>query len=283
MEEKTHMKKTALFIIAVTALVLTGCNKAIPADEAGELLIDRLIYQERTNEFADAFEDGVKTGEELDKNAEKFEDDFLEGLLTGDESVSERDVAGLTQELLKQMREKTSFKVAGIKEEKDTATITYFITGLDLVNAVKEMTRTLIREASEAAEQSEDEASSEETLQSAITILTERIQVIKIENDSIEMDLRLEKANGKWFIPDDQKEVVSNIFMAFISGTEKPEELDEALNEVTDEVMNELLDDLYSQPALDENTSDDELKDAVDDLLREAQESTEESSTNTLE
>lgn len=283
MEEKTHMKKTALFIIAVTALVLTGCNKAIPADEAGELLIDRLIYQERTNEFADAFEDGVKTGEELDKNAEKFEDDFLEGLLTGDESVSERDVAGLTQELLKQMREKTSFKVAGIKEEKDTATITYFITGLDLVNAVKEMTRTLIREASEAAEQSEDEASGEETLQSAITILTERIQVIKIENDSIEMDLRLEKANGKWFIPDDQKEVVSNIFMAFISGTEKPEELDEALNEVTDEVMNELLDDLYSQPALDENTSDDELKDAVDDLLREAQESTEESSTSASE
>ncbi|MBP1047883.1 DUF5105 domain-containing protein [Enterococcus sp. BWM-S5] len=277
------MKKTALFIIAVTALVLTGCNKAIPADEAGELLIDRLIYQERTNEFADAFEDGVKTGEELDKNAEKFEDDFLEGLLTGDESVSERDVAGLTQELLKQMREKTSFKVAGIKEEKDTATITYFITGLDLVNAVKEMTRTLIREASEAAEQSEDEASGEETLQSAITILTERIQVIKIENDSIEMDLRLEKANGKWFIPDDQKEVVSNIFMAFISGTEKPEELDEALNEVTDEVMNELLDDLYSQPALDENTSDDELKDAVDDLLREAQESTEESSTSASE
>lgn len=277
------MKKTALFIIAVTALVLTGCNKAIPADEAGELLIDRLIYQERTNEFADAFEDGVKTGEELDKNAEKFEDDFLEGLLTGDESVSERDVAGLTQELLKQMREKTSFKVAGIKEEKDTATITYFITGLDLVNAVKEMTRTLIREASEAAEQSEDEASGEETLQSAITILTERIQVIKIENDSIEMDLRLGKANGKWFIPDDQKEVVSNIFMAFISGTEKPEELDEALNEVTDEVMNELLDDLYSQPALDENTSDDELKDAVDDLLREAQESTEESSTSASE
>lgn len=273
------MKKTAVLIIALTALLLTGCNKAIPAEEAGELFIDRLVYQERTNEFADAFEDGVKTGEKLDKNAEKFEDDFLEGLLASEEDVSERDVTGLTQELLKQMREKTTFKVAGIKEEKDAATITYFITGLDLVNAVKEMTRTLIKEASEAAEASDEELNGEETLQSAITIFTERIQVIKIENDSIEMDLTLKKEKGKWFIPKDQEEVVSNIFMAFISGTEKPEELDEALNEVTDEVMNEMLNDLYSQPALDENTSDDDLKDAVDDLLKEAQESTEESST----
>ncbi|WP_170924796.1 DUF5105 domain-containing protein [Candidatus Enterococcus clewellii] len=273
------MKKTAVLIIALTALLLTGCNKAIPAEEAGELFIDRLVYQERTNEFADAFEDGVKTGEKLDKNAEKFEDDFLEGLLASEEDVSERDVTGLTQELLKQMREKTTFKVAGIKEEKDAATITYFITGLDLVNAVKEMTRTLIKEASEAAEASDEELDGEETLQSAITIFTERIQVIKIENDSIEMDLTLKKEKGKWFIPKDQEEVVSNIFMAFISGTEKPEELDEALNEVTDEVMNEMLNDLYSQPALDENTSDDDLKDAVDDLLKEAQESTEESST----
>ncbi|WP_321388782.1 DUF5105 domain-containing protein [uncultured Enterococcus sp.] len=272
------MKKTMVLMIAFAALLLTGCNKAIPAEEAGELLIDRLIYQERTNDFADAFKDGAKTGEELDKNAEKFEDDFLEGLLESDEAVSERDVTGLTQELLKQMREKTNFKVAGIKEEKNGATITYFITGLDLVNAVKEMTRTLIREASETAEMTEEELNGEETLQSAITILTERIQVIKIENDSIEMDLKLEKEKGKWFIPKDQEEVVSNIFMAFISGTEKPEELDEALNEVTDEVMNELLDDLYSQPALDEETSDDELKDAIDDLLKEAQESTEESS-----
>lgn len=273
------MKKTAILIIAFAAVLLTGCNKAIPAEEAGELLIDRLIYQERTSEFADAFEDGTKTGEELDKNADRFEDDFLEGLLSAEEDVSERDVTGLTQELLKQMREKTSFKVAGIKEEKDTATITYFITGLDLVNAVKEMTRSLIKEANDLAEQSEEELTGEETLQSAITILTERIQVIKIENDSIEMDLKLKKEGGKWLIPEDQEEVVSNIFMAFISGTEKPEELDEALNEVTDEVMNEMLNDLYSQPALDENTTEDELKDAVDDLLKEAQESTESSST----
>ncbi|MGC6770452.1 DUF5105 domain-containing protein [Enterococcus sp. LJL128] len=270
------MKKAAVMIIAFVSILLTGCNRAIPADEAGELLIDRLIYQEKKNEFEAGFRDGEATGKKLDDNSLDFEENFISGLESTGTKVPKEEAEKLTQELLKQTKAKTSYRIVEIKENKKGAEITYFITGLDLVNAMKEMTRTLVREAVEKADGAETD---QEILESTISILTERIKVIKIENDDIEISLKLEKEGGKWYIPAAQEETVSRIFMAFISGTEDDEELNDGLNEAVDEVMNEMLDSLYSQPALDEETTDEELQQAIDDLLKETQGSTEESAT----
>ncbi|MBL1228638.1 DUF5105 domain-containing protein [Enterococcus sp. BWB1-3] len=274
------MRKAMVILLVVVGIFLTGCNKAIPAEEAGELLIDRLIYQERVDEFASAFRDGEQSGRKLDAVSDDFEDNFISGLSATGASVPEAEAGELTQELLNQMRNKTSYKIVGIDETKNGATISYFITGLDLVNAMKEMTRTLVKDSIENAEK---ELTDQEILESTITILTERIKVIKIENETIELSIKLEKENGKWFIPTDQEEAVSNLFMAFISGTQDDEELDEALNEVVDEVMNEMLDSLYSQPALDENLTDDELQQAVDDLLNDIEGSSTEQNTSDSE
>ena len=264
------MKKAWVLAIAVVGVLLTGCNKAIPAEEAGEILIDRLIYQKQESAFADNFRGGEQTGQSLDAISDEFEEDFIAGLSSTGVTVPEKEAGDLTQELLEQMRSKTSYKIVELNETKSGATITYFITGLDLVNAMKEMTRTLVKDPIENADAG---LTDQEILESTIAILTERIKVIKIENETIEMSVTLEKEKGKWFIPSDQQEMLTNIFMAFISGTEADEELDDALNEVVDEVMNDILDSLYSQPALDEDAEEDDLQKAVDDLLNELEDS----------
>ena len=262
------MKKMTAIVLLFLGVIITGCGKkAIPAEEAGALLVDRLVYQKNEKEFINDFRDGAELGKQLDQNHEEFEENFLKGLSSSGTDVPKKEAHQLTQELLKQVKKKTSYRVVDFKETKDGADITYYVTGVDLVNAMKEMTRTLVSRAIDNPDQSD-----EEILESTIEILTDRIKVIKIENDPIEMTIKLKKEKGYWYIPANQEEQVSKLFSAFVSGTEENEELDEALNEVIDEMMNELLDRMYDQPDVKAN---EKLKDEIDSVIDEEQEAQE--------
>nr|OTP50213.1 hypothetical protein A5881_001628 [Enterococcus termitis] len=78
--------------------------------------------------------------------------------------------------------------------------------------------------------------------------MEERVKSIKIKTDPVELELRLEKEKGKWFVPKNQKEAVSNLFMAFISGSENTEAMNKELEEAMNEVAKEIVDSLDTLP-----------------------------------
>lgn len=240
------MKKIIMISIVMIGFLLTGCgSKGISAEDAGELLINRLIYQKDEDKFSKEFEDGKAVGESLDNSSKQFEENFRTGLIATGAEISQKQVDQLTEELLKQVKEKTTYRIAGIGEKKNKVTITYFITGLDLVSAMQEMTRQLIKDALKNPEVIEDE---EKTLEMTIDILEERVKAIKIMTDPVELDIELEKKNGKWIIPDNQKEQVFNLFMAFLSGTKDEETMEADLEEAFNVVAKEIIENIDNQP-----------------------------------
>ncbi|MBO0471458.1 DUF5105 domain-containing protein [Enterococcus sp. DIV0242_7C1] len=240
------MKKLWFVPLIVVGFLLTSCGtKGISAEDAGELLIDRLIYQKEGNKFKKEFRDGEQASKELDENSKKFEENFANGLSSAGAKVKEEQSSQLTKELLQQAREKTSYKVVQIDENKKGATISYYITGLDLVSAMQEMTRELVKKTMESPELANND---QKTLDATFSILEERVQTIKIKTDPVELKIRLEKEKGKWFVPEDQKDAVFNLFLAFIAGAESVDAMNEELEVAMNEVAKEIIDSLDSQP-----------------------------------
>ena len=65
------------------------------------------------------------------------------------------------------------------------------------------------------------------------------------------MELLLKKADGKWYVSSTEQEAVSNLFMAFISGTKDTESMDNELAEALSKVEQEIIDSLSEQPAVE--------------------------------
>lgn len=245
------MKKYWLLPVIAMSFLLSSCgSRGLSAEEAGELFVDRLVYQKEESKFATNFRDGQQLGKELDKNSEAFEENFTSGLASTGVEVPEEEANQLTKELLQQVKQKTSYKIVKIDETKTGATISYYVIGLDLVSAMQEMTRELIKKAINDPEIAKDD---QKALEATFSILEERVKAIKIKSDPVKLSVRLEKEKGKWFIPKDQDEAVSNLFMAFISGSKDAETMEKELEEALAIVANEVVDSLNTPTPTIEN------------------------------
>ncbi len=243
------MKKILASLLVLVVVVLTGCgSKAVSGEKAAELFADRLIYQKESKEFTEAFRDGDIVGEQLDESSKNFQDNFAEGLSATGADVTEEEANKLTKELLDQVKKKTSYKVAKVEESKTNAKVTYYVTGLDLVSAMQGMTMSLVQEALANPEITTDD---EKTMAATLKILHDQIEKIKIKNEPVEMELLLKKADGKWYVSSTEQEAVSNLFMAFISGTKDTESMDNELAEALSKVEQEIIDSLSEQPAVE--------------------------------
>ncbi|MGX7243942.1 DUF5105 domain-containing protein [Enterococcus quebecensis] len=240
------MKKLWITSLVLAGLFLTSCGaRGISAEDAGELFVERLVYQKEESKFAKEFRDGKQAGKELDENSKTFEENFAKGLSSTGAKVPEKQADELTKELLQQTKEKTTYKLVNIDETKTGATITYYVTGLDLVSAMQEMTRQLVKETLANPEVAKDD---QKTLEATFSILEERVKAIKIKTDPVELKLHLEKEKGKWFVPKNQKKAVSNLFMSFISGSKDLDAMNKELQDALNEVAKEIVDSLDTLP-----------------------------------
>ncbi|MBO0440279.1 DUF5105 domain-containing protein [Candidatus Enterococcus ikei] len=240
------MKKVWIASLILAGIFLTSCgSKGISAEDAGELFVDRLVYQKEESKFSKEFRDGKQAGKELDENSKAFEENFAKGLSSTGAQVPEKQANQLTKQLLQQVKEKATYKIVQIDETKTGATITYYVTGLDLVSAMQEMTRQLVKDTISHPEIAKDD---QKTLEATFSILEERVKAIKIKTDPVALKLHLEKEKGKWFVPDDQIEAVSNLFMAFISGSSDMDTMNKELQEALNEVAKEIVDSLDTMP-----------------------------------
>ncbi|MTD41818.1 DUF5105 domain-containing protein [Erwinia sp. CPCC 100877] len=238
------MKKLwlATMISAVALLILSGCgSKGISAEEAGELFVNRLVYQKEKGNFAKEFQSGEQLGQELDDTIQTFEEKFSQSLNTTGAEIPQKQAQQVSQELQKQAKEKTTYKIVEVDEKGTAATITYYVTGLDLVSAVQEMTRELVKETLSNSEISEDD---QKTIEATFNILKERVKVIKVKADPVEFKLHLKKEKGQWYLPEKNKEEAINFYITFISGAKNidamNDELEDAMNEVAQEIIDSL-------------------------------------------
>lgn len=244
-------KKLGLISIVLMAFLLASCGaKAIPAEEVAELFVNRLVYKKDNEKFIKNFRDGEKTASELDKIGKDFEENFVTGLSSTGVDISEKQAKSLTTELLKQVKAKSEYTVVTIDETKNGATITYYVTGLDLVNTMLDMTRQLIKDALDNPEIAQNE---QKTLDATIKILEDKVKTIKISSDPVELKVRLEKEKGQWFIPSDQKENVANLYMAFISGTKDMQEMNDQLADGLNRVVEEVTENLNKESNTSKN------------------------------
>lgn len=249
------MKKYLGLSIVIFSFLLSGCgSRGLSAEEAGELFVDRLVYQKDESKFAANFRDGKKLGQELDENSASFEENFVEGLASSGVEVPEDEANQLTKDLLQQVKQKTSYKIVKIDETKKGATISYYVVGLDIVSAMQEMTRELIKKTINDPEIAKDD---QKAVAATFSILDERVKAIKIKSDPVKLSVRLEKEKGKWFVPKDQEEAVSNLFMAFISGSKDAETMEKELEEALAIVANEVVDSLNTPTLTTETQSSD--------------------------
>lgn len=241
------MKKLWLAtVVSVIALIaLAGCgSKGISGEEAGELFVNRLVYQKEERKFSKEFQNGEQFGQELDETIQTFGENFAQSLNTTSAKVPKKQAQQVTQELQKQAKEKTTYKIVEVNETRNGATITYYVTGLDLVSAVQEMTRELVKETLSNSEISDED---QKTVEATFNILEERVKVIKVKADPVEFKLHLKKEKGKWYLPEKNKEEAINLYITFISGAKTMDKMNDELEEAMNVVAQEIIDSLDTQ------------------------------------
>lgn len=240
------MKKLWFIPLIFFGVMLSGCmSGGVSAEDAGDILIDRIIYQKQNQKFSNEFRDGTEEGKKIDEAVAVFEKNLIGGIERTGADIPEEDGDRLIKELLQQTKEKTSYKIVQIDETRNAATITYYVTGLDLVSAMQGMTRDLIKES--LADENEKK-SEQEIFQNTLEILENQLKTIKIKPDPVELKVFLKKSKGKWYIPESQEENLSNLFLAFVAGTQNNDTMNEELEEALNDVAKEILESAENSP-----------------------------------
>ena len=110
------MKKTGTVIGALLFMLLfiSGCTKAIPAEEAANNLIDTMIYDQQTEAFQTNFANSEELTEIFVEQRTLFEENFTQGILQTGEAVDEQLAMEISEMVMQQMRETTSYQIKNI-------------------------------------------------------------------------------------------------------------------------------------------------------------------------
>jgi hypothetical protein len=230
------MKKIGL--LAISLLFLVGCTpKAIPVEEAAQQLTDRLVYQKQAAEFEENFVDGATLAKSLDQNSAEFERSFAQGLAVTGGTIPQEQAQALTDTLMKQVREKTSFTVKKLSEEDGIGKVEIEVKGLDFVSVMgttaKELTDKMLKDAAFAKDD-------QKVLTETVTLLEKNLQAASAKEEAQALPLTLASKDGKWQIPEDQQPAVENLYLAFISGEKDQSALSAAMAEMVQEIAKEI-------------------------------------------
>lgn len=218
----------------LTLFLVTGCTKAIPAEEAAPLLLDAMIYEKDTETFQTNFSKSDELTEAFQAHRTSFEENFTEGLLQGGQAVDDQAAAKISGALMKQVKEKTSYKVKQVTETKSIYHVTYEIKGFDFMALFKESTTTLLERIQKENDLVKDP---QKLIQTTIAIMEEKIPTIEAKKSPTEVTLQLKVNKGKWEIVSGQDETLANLYLAFYSGVRTQEELTQEMAQVMTEMI----------------------------------------------
>lgn len=229
------MKKTGTVIGALLFMLLfiSGCTKAIPAEEAANILIDTMIYDQQTEAFQTNFASSEELTEIFIEQRTLFEENFTQGILQTGEAVDEQLAMEISEMLMQQMREATSYQIQNITETKPVYHVTYEIQGFNLLQLFKESITELLVRIQNDNELVKDE---ETLIATTVAIMQEKIPTIEANDTSTEVTLQLKVNRGKWEIVNGQDEALASLYLAFFSSMRSQEELTNAMTEALSEI-----------------------------------------------
>ena len=229
------MKKTGTVIGALLFMFLfiSGCTKAIPAEEAANILIDTMIYDQQTEVFQTNFANSEELTEIFVEQRTLFEENFTQGILQTGEAVDEQLAMEISEMVMQQMRETTSYKIKNITETKPIYHVTYEIQGFNLLQLFKESLTELLVRIQNDNELVKDEKT---LIATTVAIMQEKIPTIEANDTSTEVTLQLKVNRGKWEIVNGQDEALASLYLAFFSSMRSQEELTNAMTEALSEI-----------------------------------------------
>lgn len=229
------MKKTGTVIGALLFMLLfiSGCTKAIPAEEAANILIDTMIYDQQTEAFQTNFANSEELTEIFVEQRTLFEENFTQGILQTGEAVDEQLAMEISEMVMQQMRETTSYQIKNITETKPVYHVTYEIQGFNLLRLFKESITELLVRIQNDNELVKDQKT---LIATTVAIMQEKIPTIEANDTSTEVTLQLKVNRGKWEIVNGQDEALSSLYLAFFSGMRSQKELTNAMTEALSEI-----------------------------------------------
>ena len=229
------MKKTGTVIGALLFMLLfiSGCTKAIPAEEAANILIDTMIYDQQTEAFQTNFANSEELTEIFVEQRTLFEENFTQGILQTGEAVDEQLAMEISEMVMQQMRETTSYQIKNITETKPVYHVTYEIQGFNLLRLFKESITELLVRIQNDNELVKDQKT---LIATTVAIMQEKIPTIEANDTSTEVTLQLKVNRGKWEIVNGQDEALSSLYLAFFSSMRSQKELTNAMTEALSEI-----------------------------------------------
>lgn len=202
------MKKLLCSILAIVLMFgMVSCtSKEATPKEATEILVNALVYKkaEDINKYKNVFNQDAT---EIKKQSEQ---DFTSGFISVSSlNVSEEDAKQLMDTLNEQIKDKTSYKVEVVKEDKKNPELEIKVKGLDF-DKIKPALQTKIKEAiKEDPSLVKDE---DETAKFIMDTLESVIKETDVVDEEISVPVKLEpfsKNKSKWQIVDETKTIKS--------------------------------------------------------------------------
>lgn len=224
------MKKKWLTMLMVlfTPLLIAGCAKAIPAEEAAPLLIDAMIYQKEDETFNESFAESETLTQAFAKHRTSFEENFTTGLLQSNEAVDEATAEKISELLMVQVKKVTSYQVKKLVETENIHHVTYEIKGFDLSGLLAQTTKELLTRIQKDNTIAKDEA---KMVANTIEIVESELPKISAKETATEVTLQLKAKRGKWEIVAGQDETLAQLYLAFYAGLNNQEALTKEMNE----------------------------------------------------
>lgn len=241
------MKKMcfSLSIMGLLLLSLGACVKGPTAEEAGAMFMDRLIYDEKNQDFTKTFEQGEGLERLIEEDNNRFTKDFIEGFnSTSNGTFSDEKIKKLGEVWKTQVKKETKYKITNVKEEKDQAIVYYEVTGLNFTEAYQVMLNTVMEKIIKdpALGVGEDKAN-----QLIIDETIKAISEIKSSNEPVRAQLNLIKTGSKYTISDDEAEHIENLFVATYLGQPDTKSLDNEIEKIGKEIETKMTNDTTSQ------------------------------------
>ncbi|EOT39214.1 MULTISPECIES: DUF5105 domain-containing protein [Enterococcus] len=234
------MKKRSIFLMVLMAFILGGCSRAIPAEDAGKLFVDRVVYDKDTEKFTENFANGEELNKGFKENEKNFKDNFTAGLISVGDVVPEDKADELTTLLNKQIKDVTSYQVE-IKAAGKISNVTYEVKGLDFAAIMKEtskgITKKMIADNKLASDQNK-------IIEETLALLKENIQKAKAKEKAVPIMIEMKPEKGKWTVVRGQREQINNLYFAFVAGVKDQEALTNEWNQAMAEVVKEVQEEL---------------------------------------
>lgn len=226
-------KRGILAFLLMISLLLGGCVKGIPAEEAAPLFMDYYIFQKEKVAFNENFANGEELGIVFTEQQAGFKTNFIAGLLQADEVVSQEQADEIYQVLSTQVIERATYEIKQVSTAEGLTDVVYEIYGVSLEELLLKVNQELVaRIVSDNSLVKNQAKMVEETM----AILKEQLTNVSIKDEPVTVTLQLKQEQGKWQVVNGQSEALKMIYFAFYTGVSSQEQF---VEEVTEAMMGE--------------------------------------------